>query len=52
MARIEGEVVLAEFARRYEKVTLGGAPVPHLSNTIRGLDSLPLAVTQSRVAAG
>jgi 4-methoxybenzoate monooxygenase (O-demethylating) len=44
MARLEGEVLLAEFARRYAGVALAGEPVRQLSNTLRGLRELPLRV--------
>jgi cytochrome P450 len=45
MARLEGEIVLTELARRVSSIELAGPPVRQLSNTLRGLDSLPLAVT-------
>ena len=45
MARLEGEIVLTELARRVSTVDLAGTPVRQLSNTLRGLDSLPLHLT-------
>ena len=47
-ARLEGEVVLAEFARRYRTVAISGQPTRQLSNTLRGLDSLPMRVVARR----
>ncbi|NEE01266.1 cytochrome P450 [Phytoactinopolyspora halotolerans] len=44
LARLEGEIVLTELARRAEAIELAGPPKRQLSNTLRGLDSLPLSV--------
>ncbi|WP_326567860.1 cytochrome P450 [Amycolatopsis rhabdoformis] len=43
-ARLEGEVLLAELARRVTTIELAGEPRPQLSNTLRGLASLPVRV--------
>ncbi|QRP45598.1 cytochrome P450 [Amycolatopsis sp. FDAARGOS 1241] len=43
-ARLEGEVLLAELARRVTTLELTGPPRPQLSNTLRGLASLPVRV--------
>jgi 4-methoxybenzoate monooxygenase (O-demethylating) len=42
--RIDG---IAELARRCDKISVDGPLVRQLSNTLRGLDSLPLAVSPS-----
>ncbi|MGH3517423.1 MAG: cytochrome P450 [Haloechinothrix sp.] len=44
MARLEGEIVLTELARRATALEVAGPVVRQLSNTLRGLDNLPLAV--------
>lgn len=44
MARLEGEIVLTEVATRIAEMTIDGPLERQLSNTLRGLDSLPLAV--------
>ncbi|WIX80248.1 cytochrome P450 [Amycolatopsis carbonis] len=43
-ARLEGEVLLAALARRVTTIELAGEPRPQLSNTLRGLASLPVRV--------
>jgi cytochrome P450 len=47
MARLEGEIVLSELARRWASFEIDGPVQRQLSNTLRGLDSLPLAVTHA-----
>jgi 4-methoxybenzoate monooxygenase (O-demethylating) len=42
VARLEGEVVLTELVRRYDRAELAGTPVVRLNNTLRSLESLPL----------
>jgi cytochrome P450 len=44
LARLEGQVVLAALARRFERIELAGPPVRRLNNTLRGLSSLPITV--------
>lgn len=44
MARLEGEIVLTELAQRVAFLQVDGLVERQLSNTLRGLDSLPLAV--------
>jgi cytochrome P450 len=44
MARLEGEIMLTELAGRAAGLAVDGPVVRQLSNTLRGLDSLPLAV--------
>jgi cytochrome P450 len=43
LARIEGQSILAAFARRVARFEIG-EPVPHLNNLVRGLASLPVTV--------
>lgn len=47
MARLEGELVLGELARRRLDLTVDGPVERQLNNTLRGLDRLPLAVTRA-----
>ncbi|MBS1844506.1 MAG: cytochrome P450 [Actinobacteria bacterium] len=47
MARLEGEVVLQALARQVERIELAGEPVRQLNNTLRGFESLPVAVVGS-----
>lgn len=42
VARLEGEVLLAELARKVARIELLGRPRMRLNNTLRGLDSLPV----------
>jgi cytochrome P450 len=44
VARLEAESVLTVLARNVELIELTGPPTWRLNNTIRGLDTLPLAV--------
>jgi hypothetical protein len=42
VARTEGEVLLAELARKVERIELDGEPQRHLNNAVRSLTSLPV----------
>ena len=42
VARLEGELILAGFAKRFKRVSLAGEPTRRLNNTLRALGSLPL----------
>ncbi len=42
VARLEGELILAGLAKRFERIELAGPPVRRLNNTLRALASLPL----------
>jgi 4-methoxybenzoate monooxygenase (O-demethylating) len=44
IARLEGEIVIAELARRATAVELAGPSVARLNNTLRSLAALPLRV--------
>ena len=45
ISRLEGELVLAALARRAERLTLNGQPVPKPNNTLKAFRHLPLRVT-------
>ena len=45
IARLEGELVLSELARRVKTIELAGEPVRRLNNALRGLASMPVRVT-------
>lgn len=45
LARLEGEVLLTALARHAARIEIAGEPVRAFNNTLRGLDSLPLAFT-------
>ena len=45
IARLEGELILGELARRVKSIELAGEPQRMLNNSLRGLKSLPLRVT-------
>jgi cytochrome P450 len=45
LARLEGEVALREFARRFRRIELAGEPRRSLSFTVRGFENLPMQVT-------
>jgi 4-methoxybenzoate monooxygenase (O-demethylating) len=45
VARMEGEIVLTELAKRVEKIQIVGEPKLQLNNTLRGWASLPVAVS-------
>ncbi|MDH6256886.1 cytochrome P450 [Bradyrhizobium sp. BR13661] len=45
VARLEGETMLSALARRIEKIEIAGEPKRRFNNTLRGLDSLPVAIT-------
>ncbi|WP_049761338.1 cytochrome P450 [Rubrobacter xylanophilus] len=49
LARLEGAAILSSLARRVASIELAGEPVRRLNHTIRGLESLPIAVEPSRV---
>jgi cytochrome P450 len=42
IAKLEGEVLLGELARRVRTIEPAGEPVLHLNNTLRGWSSLPV----------
>ena len=44
IARLETEVLLTEMARRIAVIELAGTTTPRLNNTLRGFDTLPIAV--------
>lgn len=44
IARLETEVLLTEMARRIAAIKLAGPTTPRLNNTLRGFDTLPIAV--------
>jgi len=44
VARLEAESVLTALARKVESIELTGEPTWRLNNTIRGLDTLPIAL--------
>ena len=48
VARLEAESLLTVLARKVESIELAGEPRWRLNNTIRGLDSLPLALRAMR----
>lgn len=45
MARLEGELILTALAERVQTLEINGPVERQLSNTLRGLEHLPLAVT-------
>jgi cytochrome P450 len=45
VARLKGEILLGELARRAPAIGLAGEPVWTLNNTLRGFDRLSLRVT-------
>ena len=45
IARLEGEVVLTQLARKIQGIEATGEPVPRFNNTLRGWDSLPVSIT-------
>ena len=45
VARMEGEIILTELAKRVESIKLVGDPKLQLNNTLRGWASLPVAVS-------
>jgi 4-methoxybenzoate monooxygenase (O-demethylating) len=45
VARMEGEIILTELAKRVEKIQLVGEPKLQINNTLRGWASLPVAVS-------
>ncbi len=51
LARLQGEVLLAALARQLESLEQIGPVARKLSNTLRGLSSLPLSVVASASAA-
>ena len=44
VARMEGEIILTELAKRVEKISLVGQPKLQLNNTLRGWESLPVMI--------
>src|SRR5262249_54245773 len=44
VARLEAEIRLTALARKVGAIELNGTPIHRLSNTLRGLDSLPITV--------
>ena len=47
-ARLEAESLLTVLARKVEMIELSGEPTWRLNNTVRGLDTLPLALHGSQ----
>jgi cytochrome P450 len=45
LARLEGETLLATFARAFARIEPDGEPTPLLNNTLRGWVRLPVIVT-------
>jgi cytochrome P450 len=45
IARLEGELILGELARRVRTMEFAGEPVRRLNNALRGLASIPVRVT-------
>ncbi len=45
LARLEGETLLATFARAFARIEPDGEPTPLLNNTLRGWTRLPVIVT-------
>jgi 4-methoxybenzoate monooxygenase (O-demethylating) len=52
MARLEGEVLLAELARRVASLEPAGPPVRRLNNTLSGFAGLPLRLSPAPGACG
>ena len=50
IARLEGTALIAALARRVASIELAGEPVQRLNNTLRGFESLPLAVRAPKSA--
>jgi hypothetical protein len=48
VARLEAQSLLTVLARKVESIELTGEPTWRLNNTIRGLDTLPLALRAAR----
>jgi cytochrome P450 len=44
MARLEGDILLAAFARKVDSIELTGEPVRHFNNTVRGFKRIPARV--------
>jgi cytochrome P450 len=44
LAKMEGEVLLNQLARRAKSITLAAPPLRHYNNTIRGWSSMPIAI--------
>jgi hypothetical protein len=44
VARLEGELILTELAKRAESIAIAGEPKRRYNNTLRGLASLPVEV--------
>jgi 4-methoxybenzoate monooxygenase (O-demethylating) len=44
LARLEGEVMLTSLARKVKSIEITGKPKRALNNTLRGLESLPIAI--------
>ena len=45
VARLEGELILTELAKRVKTIELVAEPVRRLNNALRGLESMPVRVT-------
>lgn len=45
IARLEGELILGELARRVKTIELAGEPKRLLNNSLRGLTSMPVRIT-------
>ena len=44
IARMEGDAVLGALRERVRHLEVTASPVPRLNNSLRGLESLPLAI--------
>jgi 4-methoxybenzoate monooxygenase (O-demethylating) len=45
VARLEAEVLLAAMAERFSEISIAGPPRRHHNNTLRALETLPIALT-------
>jgi 4-methoxybenzoate monooxygenase (O-demethylating) len=45
IARLEGELIFSELARRVKTIELTAEPRRRLNNSLRGLESMPVRVT-------
>lgn len=48
VARLEAEALLAALTKRVATIEMSGQPVPHLNNTLRALESLPIRITRRK----
>jgi cytochrome P450 family 109 len=47
LARLEGEIAISEFLRRWPEFEVAGSATRHNSNVMRSFDALPLAVQET-----